>query len=78
MPPRRIKLVSEAGLEVSGLIGPYHVGATLTLQCHVDGGKLSAKVRKCHKNIRWSLRVPERVRKRTREELMEVKGLDSV
>ncbi|KAG0714912.1 hypothetical protein GWK47_013175 [Chionoecetes opilio] len=37
MPPRKIKLVSEAGLEVSGLIGPYHVGATLILQCHVDG-----------------------------------------
>ncbi|XP_050721791.1 nephrin-like isoform X2 [Eriocheir sinensis] len=44
VPPKKIRLVSEAGLEVSGLIGPYHVGATLTLQCHVEGGRPAPSV----------------------------------
>nr|XP_045595232.1 nephrin-like [Procambarus clarkii] len=39
VPPRRLTVVSEAGLEVSGIIGPYPVGASLTLHCRAENGR---------------------------------------
>ncbi|XP_069160721.1 muscle M-line assembly protein unc-89 isoform X2 [Procambarus clarkii] len=39
VPPKRIRIVSEAGLEVSGVIGPYAVGASVSLECQVDSGR---------------------------------------
>ncbi|KAG7156007.1 Synaptogenesis protein syg-2-like 3 [Homarus americanus] len=38
VPPRRVSILSGAGLEVSGVIGPYPVGGSLTLTCQVTGG----------------------------------------
>ncbi|XP_066943140.1 contactin-4-like [Macrobrachium rosenbergii] len=39
VPPRRMRIVTEAGVDVSGVIGPYPVGASLKLQCIVEGGQ---------------------------------------
>ncbi|XP_066953807.1 uncharacterized protein [Macrobrachium rosenbergii] len=39
VPLKKIKILSEAGLEVSGVIGPYPVGASVKLQCQVDSGR---------------------------------------
>ncbi|XP_071550563.1 neural cell adhesion molecule 2-like [Panulirus ornatus] len=39
VPPKKIRVVSEAGVEVSGVIGPYPVGASLSLHCRVDNGR---------------------------------------
>ncbi|XP_071532984.1 uncharacterized protein [Panulirus ornatus] len=39
VPPKRIKILSAAGLEVSGVIGPYPVSASVALECQVDSGR---------------------------------------
>ncbi|XP_042217208.1 uncharacterized protein LOC121862887 isoform X2 [Homarus americanus] len=39
VPPKKIKILSEAGLEVSGVIGPYPVGASISLDCQVESGR---------------------------------------
>ncbi|XP_069944398.1 protein turtle homolog A isoform X2 [Cherax quadricarinatus] len=39
VPPRRLSVVSQAGLEVSGVIGPYPVGDPLTLHCRAENGR---------------------------------------
>ncbi|XP_042862043.1 uncharacterized protein LOC122247103 isoform X2 [Penaeus japonicus] len=39
VPPERVSISNSGGLEVSGVIGPYPVGRTLTLTCEVQGGK---------------------------------------
>ncbi|KAG7158651.1 Nephrin-like 7 [Homarus americanus] len=39
VPPRRLTVVSEAGLEVSGVIGPYPVDSSLTLHCRAENGR---------------------------------------
>ncbi|XP_069944593.1 protein turtle homolog B [Cherax quadricarinatus] len=44
VPPEKIRVVSEAGLEVSGVIGPYPVGASVTLHCKVDHGRPAPQV----------------------------------
>ncbi|XP_047474605.1 uncharacterized protein LOC125028972 isoform X2 [Penaeus chinensis] len=38
VPPTGIRLMNEANVDVSGVIGPYPVGATVTLKCQVVGG----------------------------------------
>ena len=40
VPPKKISIINEAGLEVSGIIGPYHLDETVTLKCIVEGGKI--------------------------------------
>ncbi|XP_042243451.1 protein turtle-like isoform X2 [Homarus americanus] len=42
--PKKIRVVSEAGLEVSGVIGPYPVGSSVTLHCKVENGRPTPKV----------------------------------
>ncbi|XP_045132092.1 uncharacterized protein LOC123516607 isoform X3 [Portunus trituberculatus] len=39
VPPKKIRILNEEGLEVSGVIGPYPLGASLTLICQVDTGR---------------------------------------
>ncbi|XP_069165426.1 uncharacterized protein [Procambarus clarkii] len=39
VPPRKVSIINSAGLEVSGVIGPYPVGGGLVLTCRVLGGK---------------------------------------
>ncbi|XP_068246900.1 uncharacterized protein [Palaemon carinicauda] len=39
VPPKKIRILSEAELDVSGVIGPYPVGASVKLQCQVDSGR---------------------------------------
>ncbi|KAK8398711.1 hypothetical protein O3P69_004075 [Scylla paramamosain] len=39
VPPKRVRVVGEAGVEVSGVIGPYPVGSSLTLHCRVENGR---------------------------------------
>ncbi|XP_045615863.2 neural cell adhesion molecule 1-B [Procambarus clarkii] len=48
VPPRRLSILSETGLEVSGLIGPYPVGGSLVLICQVTGGSPRPWVRWTH------------------------------
>ncbi|XP_037777069.1 peroxidasin homolog [Penaeus monodon] len=38
VPPRRVHIVNEKGMDVNGVIGPYHVGVTVKLQCRAEGG----------------------------------------
>ncbi|XP_050730811.1 neural cell adhesion molecule 2-like [Eriocheir sinensis] len=39
VPPQRVAILSEAGLEVSGVIGPYPVKENLKLTCQASGGR---------------------------------------
>nr|XP_027211986.1 nephrin-like [Penaeus vannamei] len=39
VPPKRIRIKSEVGMEVSGVIGPYPVGASVALVCEVESGR---------------------------------------
>ncbi|XP_064088494.1 hemicentin-2-like isoform X2 [Macrobrachium nipponense] len=39
VPPRRISITNQSGLELSGIIGPYPVKGKLTLTCQTTGGK---------------------------------------
>ncbi|XP_042886631.1 nephrin-like [Penaeus japonicus] len=39
VPPKRIRIKSEVGMEVSGVIGPYPVGASVSLVCEVESGR---------------------------------------
>ncbi|XP_071541503.1 uncharacterized protein [Panulirus ornatus] len=39
VPPRRVVIINSAGLEVSGVIGPYPVGGNLVLTCQATGGR---------------------------------------
>ncbi|ROT80655.1 hypothetical protein C7M84_000593 [Penaeus vannamei] len=39
VPPRRVHIVNEKGMDVNGVIGPYHVGVTVKLQCRAEGGE---------------------------------------
>lgn len=39
VPPKRVRVVGEAGVEVSGVIGPYPVDSSLTLHCRVENGE---------------------------------------
>ncbi|XP_069950467.1 neural cell adhesion molecule 1-B-like [Cherax quadricarinatus] len=48
VPPRRLSILSSAGLEVSGVIGPYPVGGSLALTCQVTGGSPRPWVRWSH------------------------------
>ncbi|XP_071518492.1 uncharacterized protein [Panulirus ornatus] len=38
VPPRRVSILGGSGLEVSGVIGPYPLGGSLTLTCHATAG----------------------------------------
>ncbi|XP_050702989.1 serine/arginine repetitive matrix protein 2-like [Eriocheir sinensis] len=44
VPPKKIRILNEEGLEVSGVIGPYPMGASLTLVCQVDTGRPRPKL----------------------------------
>ncbi|XP_071513724.1 protein turtle-like isoform X2 [Panulirus ornatus] len=44
VPPRRVSIQNSEGVEVSGVIGPYPVGRSLVLTCHVTGGSPRPKV----------------------------------
>ena len=46
VPPKKIRILNEEGLEVSGVIGPYPLGASLTLICQVDTGESDRERRK--------------------------------
>lgn len=40
VPPHRTFISNSAGLEVSGVIGPYALKSSATLSCTVEGGEL--------------------------------------
>ncbi|MPC54631.1 hypothetical protein E2C01_048554 [Portunus trituberculatus] len=39
VPPESVVIEGREGLEVSGVIGPYHLGEALTLTCHASKGE---------------------------------------
>ncbi|XP_042887333.1 neural cell adhesion molecule 2-like [Penaeus japonicus] len=39
VPPRKVHIVNEKGMDVNGVIGPYHVSVSVKLQCRAEGGE---------------------------------------
>ncbi|XP_045120883.1 protein turtle-like [Portunus trituberculatus] len=44
VPPESVVIEGREGLEVSGVIGPYHLGEALTLTCHASKGQPRPRV----------------------------------
>ncbi|XP_069165372.1 neural cell adhesion molecule 2 [Procambarus clarkii] len=51
VPPRKVSIINSAGLEVSGVIGPYPVGGGLVLTCRVLGGRPAPRVTWWHDSL---------------------------